>query len=148
MEQVLATFGIDWRLLLINAANFGLLVFVLWYFLYEPVIKMLRERQERVTRGVRDAEEARKKLAEVEAARATTLAKAGKEADELLLRAREAGARKEEELAKAGEAAARAIVEEAGAQARELKTQALEESRHEVAKLIVLGMEKAFNKKS
>jgi F-type H+-transporting ATPase subunit b len=147
MEQVLATFGINWKLLLINAANFGLLLFILWYFLYEPILKMLEERRRTIEQGVADAEAAAKERSETEAARAATLAQAGKEADELLLRASEAARHKEDELVAAGEATAETLVREARAQAEELKVQALKESKEELAKLVVLGMEKAFHKK-
>lgn len=147
MEQVLSTFGIDWKLLLINAANFGLLMFVLWYFLYDPILTMLEERRKKIEKGVADAEAAAQERSAIESSRATTLATAGKEADELLARARDAARQKESELISAGEAAAETIVKEAGAQAQELKAQALEESKQEIAKLIVLGMEKAFHKK-
>jgi F-type H+-transporting ATPase subunit b len=147
MEQVLSTFGIDWKLLLINTANFGLLMFILWYFLYEPILKMLEERRRKIEQGVADAEAAAKERSSTEAARAATLAQAGKEADEMLLRAREAARHKEDELVAAGEATAETLVAEAHAQAQELKAQALKESKEELAKLVVLGMEKAFHKK-
>jgi len=60
--------------------------------------------------------------------------------------ARAAGAQKERELAQKGEAAAAALLREAQAQAAEMKTRSIEESKHEVAKLIVLGMEKIMSK--
>ena len=142
MSAVLSTFGIDWRLLLINAINFGLLLLVLWYFLYEPVTKMLEERRTRVAQGVRDAEVAAQKLHEIEAARAGALAAAGKEADALVAAARAAGAQKERELVQKGEASVQRAVAEAQAQVQELKARSIEESKQEVAKLIVLGMEK------
>lgn len=148
MEQVLGTFGIDWKLLLINAANFGLLMVVLWYFLYEPLTRMLEERRERIAQGVMDAQKAQETLTEIETSRAQTLAKAGKEADELLLRARESAQEKQDELIAAGESSAQQLLSDASKAAQELKSQALEESKKEVAKLIVLGMEKAFNQKS
>lgn len=147
MEQVLATFGIDWKLLLINAVNFGVLMFVLWYFLYEPLLKMLRDRQEKIAQGLEDAENAKRELEQIEHSRAAALAKAGAEADDIVSRARDAGRRKQEELVASGEARAESIVEEASAAASELKNRAVEESKQEVAKLIVLGMEKAFNRK-
>lgn len=147
MEQILTTFGIDWHLLLINAVNFGLLLAVLWYFLYEPVMKMLEERREKVAQGVHDAEAAAAQLREIEESRAAALAEAGKEADGLLSAARTAGVQKEHELTAKGEAAAATILRDAEAQAAELKTRAIEESKQEVAKLIVLGMEKALQKK-
>ena len=142
MDKILTTFGVDWHLLLINAINFGLLMLVLWYFLYEPVMRMLEERRAKVSQGVRDAEKAAEKLAEIEHSRAGALAAAGKEADALVAAARAIGADKERELLAKGEAAAATLLRDAEAQAAELKAHSLEESKQEVAKLIVLGMEK------
>ena len=146
MEQILTTFGIDWHLLLINAVNFGLLLAALWYFLYGPVMKMLEERRQRVVQGVRDAETATHRLSEIERSRAQKLAEAGKESDELLAAARTAGAAKERELLQKGEAAAAVVLRDAAAEAAEMKARSISESKQEVAKLIVLGMEKAFTK--
>lgn len=143
MDQLFAAFGIDWRLLLINAINFGVLLGGLTYFLYKPITKALEERRLRVIQGVEDAEAAARALAEIESTRAETLAAAGREADELVSRAQKAGAEKGRELlAQAENSAARALAE-AEAQSAELKAQAVRESREEVAKLIVLGIEKA-----
>lgn len=142
MAQVLSTFGIDWRLLLINAVNFALVLAALWYFLYAPVMKMLEERRRRVEQGVRDAEASAEKLREIERSRAGVLAQAGTEADAIVAAARAAGTAKERELAQKGEAAAALAVREAQARAEELKARAIEESKQEVAKLIVLGLER------
>ena len=148
MSQVLSVFGIDWRLLLINAVNFGLVLLALWYFLYAPVLKMLEERRKKVSDGVRDAESAKRELDEIEKSRAAVLAAAGRDADALSAAARAAGAQKERELVQKGEAAAATLVRDAAAQAAEMKARSIEESKQEVAKLIVLGMEKAFKTKS
>ena len=148
MSQVLSVFGIDWRLLLINAVNFGLVLFALWYFLYAPVLKMLEERRKKVSDGVRDAESAKRGLDEIENSRAAVLAAAGRDADALAAAVRAAGAQKERELVQKGEAAAATLVRDAAAQAAEMKARSIEESKQEVAKLIVLGMEKAFKTKS
>ena len=148
MSQVLSVFGIDWRLLLINAVNFGLVLLALWYFLYAPVLKMLEERRKKVSDGVRDAESAKRELDKIENSRAAVLAAAGRDADALSAAARAAGAQKERELVQKGEAAAATLVRDAAAQAAEMKARSIEESKQEVAKLIVLGMEKAFKAKS
>jgi F-type H+-transporting ATPase subunit b len=142
MNQILSTFGIDWHLLVINMVNFGLLMLALWYFLYEPVMRMLEERRQKVAKGVRDAQAAGEKLAEVEHSRKAVLAGAGKEADEVLAAARAAGTKKERELLQKGESAAATLLRDAEAQAAEMKARSIEESKQEVAKLIVLGMEK------
>jgi len=147
VEAVLATFGIDWHLLLINAINFGLLVLGLWYFLYAPLTRMLEERRQRVAQGVKDAHAAAEKLGEIEGSRKAVLEGAAKEADAIVASARAAGSQKEAQILERGEAAAQTLVKEAEAQAREIKHKALEESKHEVAKLIVLGVERAMTKK-
>lgn len=147
MQQILSTFGVDWHLLLINAVNFGLLMAALWYFLYAPVTRMLEERRQKVAQGVKDAEASTRMREEIAASRSATLAEAGKEADAIVASARAAGAAKEREIVEKGEAAAATLVRDAQAQAVELKSQAIEESKQEVAKLIVLGMEKAMQNK-
>lgn len=142
MEQILGVFGIDWRLLLINSFNFGLVLLALWYFLYTPLLNMLEERRKKVAKGVIDAEAAEKKLEEIEDSRAQTLAEAGREADQILSQARTAGSKKEREILTQAQVAAAEIAKEAEAQAKETKVRAITESKEEVAKLIVLGMEK------
>ena len=146
MGQVLTTFGVDWRLLLINAVNFGLLMYVLGYFVYGPLTKILEERRQKVAQGVKDAEASARKLSEIEASRSVILAKAGSEADEVLKQSRTAAQAKEKEIIAAGEAAAANTLREAAAQAEELKAEAIEESKKEVAKMVVLGVEKMMQK--
>ncbi len=142
MSSLLSAFGIDWHLLIVNIINFGLLLFVLWYFLYAPIMRILEERRAKVAQSVIDAEQAREKLEEIEASRSHILTEAGREADDVLASARKAGGEKERELVASGEASAARILAAAEAQASELKAQAIAESKQEVAKLIVLGVEK------
>ncbi len=147
MSAILTTFGIDWRLLLIQAANFGILLFGLWYFLYAPMMKTLEERRKKVSQGVVDAQAAEAKLHEIEGARTATLAEAGKEADSLISQAQSRATAREREILAHAQAAAASVVKDAEAQAAEAKARAMAESKGEVAKLIVLGMEKAFAQK-
>ena len=126
--------------------NFGLLLLGLWYFMYGPVMAMLEERRQKVVKGVEDAEAATRARAEIEGERSGVLAKAAQEADEALARARAAASARERELVEEAGKRAEAIVAQAEAQAREEKARAITDSRDEVAKLIVLGMEKALKK--
>ena len=84
MSAVFAAFGIDWRLLLIDSINFGILLWALWYFLYAPLTAMLEARRQKVIQGVHDADAAATKLAEIEGEAGHMLAKAGAEADDVL----------------------------------------------------------------
>lgn len=147
MSKILEVFGIDWHILLVNAINFGLLLLALRYFLYAPIMAVLEERRAKVAEGVRNAELAERELQETEASRTAVLAKAGKEADALIAHGREKGMAKEKEIIIAGESAAESLLKEAENQAKELKAQAIAESREEVAKLVVLGIEKTMRTK-
>jgi F-type H+-transporting ATPase subunit b len=147
MSAILNAFGIDWHLLVINTINFALLLGALWYFLYAPLTKMIEARREKVAEGVRAAHHAERHLAEIDASRTKILAEAGAQADVLIAEARKAGQEKERELVVSGEASAARIVEDAEAQAKELKEKAIQESKKEVAELIVLGVEKTLVEK-
>src|SRR3989344_1121563 len=140
MNSLISAFGIDWHLLLINVINFGLLLFVLWYFLYGPIVRTLEARRKKVVQSVIDADFATQRLSEIDASRAGTLAAAGRDADEILSRARKTALEKERVQLAEGEAAAARIIAEAEAEAREAKARAIAESREEVAKLVVLGV--------
>jgi F-type H+-transporting ATPase subunit b len=142
VEQVFAAFGIDWRLLLVNLINFGLLLLALWYFLYAPLLRVLEARRQKVAEGVRAADDAKRALGEIESSRAHALAEAGREVDALLAGARASATQKSREEGERAAAAAAALLADAQAEAAEAKRRAVAESKAEVAKLIVLGMEK------
>ena len=147
MEQVLSAFGIDWRLLIFNSINFGLMLLALTYFLYKPLMRILDERRGKVAQGVLDAQAAEEKLVEVECSRQEVLAQAGFEADELLAHTRRAAAEAEREARARGEVAAASALMEAEMQAKELKWKALLEAKEETAKLVVLGVEKVMKER-
>lgn len=58
MGDLLSQFGIDWRLFVAQLLNFLILLWILRRFVYPPLVKLLRERHERIERGVAEAEEA------------------------------------------------------------------------------------------
>lgn len=66
MQELLHNFGIDWRLLIAQAVNFFVLLFVLWKFAYQPVLNVFRKRREDIAKGLSDAREAGEHLAKVE----------------------------------------------------------------------------------
>lgn len=63
MGELFSTFGINGKLLLMQSVNFGLLLLVLWKFVYRPVLTMIDERREKIAEGVRIAEAADQRLA-------------------------------------------------------------------------------------
>lgn len=144
MSELFSAFGLDWRLLVINLINFGLLLLILWYFLYTPLLNMLERRRRIVAEGIEHAARAERKMREIDESKSQVLGEAGREADAIVAHARKAAGERERELIAQGEVAAARLVADAETQARELKQQAIADSRAEVAKLVVLGIEKVI----
>jgi F-type H+-transporting ATPase subunit b len=66
MQQLLDQLGINSSLLLSQAVNFVLLLIVLRIFVYKPLLKLLHDRREKIELGLVKAEEADRRLAEVD----------------------------------------------------------------------------------
>ncbi|MBI4086275.1 MAG: F0F1 ATP synthase subunit B [Candidatus Liptonbacteria bacterium] len=64
MQELFQQLGIDWRLLTSQAVNFLILVTLLTFLVYKPVLKILKERKEKIEDGVRKSEEAETRLSE------------------------------------------------------------------------------------
>ena len=62
MEGIAAAFGVNWKLLLIQIVNFGILLFVLQKFLYKPLLAMIDKRKIQIEKGIENALDAETKL--------------------------------------------------------------------------------------
>lgn len=142
MEEVIKAFGIDLRLIIIQLVNFALLAGVLGYFLYQPVLKLLREREEKIATGLKDAELAAVAKAEAQTEKQAVLSVAHHEAAEVANRAKQAATVQSAEIINLAHEKANAVIKEAESKSEQLRQQALNESEKEVAKLAILATEK------
>src|SRR6267378_3500117 len=113
MSQLFAAFGIDWKLLLIQGLNFGLLLVVLSYFLYKPILKIIDERREKIAEGVRTAEAASRRLAEAKEEGDKQIGEAAREAQSIIASARSSGEERKASIVSEAEARAHAILKDA-----------------------------------
>lgn len=148
MEDLIHAFGLDTRLIVIQIINFAILAGALWYFLYEPVLKMLDERKKKIEDGLQDAEDAKALKENAEAERIKLLTRAEKEADAVAEKAKVHATEKSAQIVTAAEAKADALVKEAAKKSEELKAKAHKESEAEIAKLAVLAAEKVLAEKA
>ncbi len=66
MNQFLDQLGINWKLFLSQAVNFFILLTVLTFFAYKPLIKVIKERSKKIKEGLDKAEEADVRLKEID----------------------------------------------------------------------------------
>lgn len=148
MDALLEAFGIDWKLLIVQLVNFGILILALWHFLYKPVLKMLEERKQLVAKGVADAEAATEKLATADSEAAHRVQNASLEAEGIVASAREHASEEKARIVKEAEARAAASLKDAEARAAEAAAKALRESEKEIARLAILAAEKVAKTRS
>ncbi len=148
MSQLLAAFGINWHLLVIQAINFALLLSALTYFLYQPILRIIDERRRVIAEGVSKAQAADKELEEAKVQRESVVGEAAREAEGLVASARTRAEERGSEIVKSAEARAAATLKDANERAEETKRQALKESEREIARAAVLAAEKILREKS
>ncbi len=147
MGELFATFGIDWRLLVIQTINFALLLLILWRFLYTPVVKILDERRGKIAEGVQKAEAADRRLAEADTQGKGIVASAGKEAEGIVAAARGRADEQAADIVKKSHEQAERLLAEAAARAEEARRQALVAGEKEIARAAMLAAEKILAKK-
>ncbi len=148
MEQIFGVFGIDLKILIVQMVNFGVLFAILWYLLYKPLTKFIEGRRAQIIEGVAKAERAETMLADAGAKKASIITQATLESEKLLAQARESAKSKEDVLVRMAQEKADRIVSEAELAAADAKRNAIEESREELARMIVLGIEKTVRTSS
>jgi len=148
MGELFATFGLDVRLLVIQAVNFGITLVILWYFLYRPLLRIIGERKEKIVKGVRDAEAAALAVTEIEEKRTSMLSATEREAQGLVERATLEGKDERAKIIKTAQERSDAILADAKAEAVEMQRRALAESEKEMTRLAVLAAEKILRKQS
>ena len=148
MEQVAQVFGINWKLLLIQGANFGMLLVLMWWLLYRPLVRIIDERQKVIEKGVHDSEKAEQRLKDIEEEKKGILKAAATESDSLIDQATKHAKEKETEIV--GDARSRGdhIIKDAEQKAEEIRKQAYEASKADIARIAVLSAEKILRERA
>lgn len=62
MDSIISTFHIDWKIIIAQAINFGVVFVVLYIFALKPLSKLMAERSEKIGRGIGDAKKSNELL--------------------------------------------------------------------------------------
>ncbi len=142
MDSIISTFHIDWKIIIAQAINFGIVLAVLYFFALKPIKKLMAERSEKIEGGLKDAKQNAELLKATEKEYNDVLAKARIEAHDIF----QAGKVQAEESKKAILAKTQVEVEAmiaSGKVALESeKTKMLEEAKKEIVSLVVKATEK------
>ena len=112
-ESVLASLGINGQLFAIQLLNFAVVIAILWFLVFKPLVNKMEERRKLVEQGLDNADTAKEQLALSDKKAEVILQKANRQANK--------------------------IVEDAKDQADDNAKDSLDHARTEVAKVVVQG---------
>ncbi len=142
MEQIVSVFGINWKLILVQGVNFGLLLAVLYVFLYKPVLAMVDKRRAKIVRAIQDAEKAETDLGLAEAEKARIIREATQKGDDLIDAAKKHAEISEINIMKDAHRKAVHILNEAERRTAREREEMIQKAEREVARMAVLSAEK------
>lgn len=104
MESILSDFRIDWQSLIAQVVNFSIVVAILYFFIFKPLIKTMTSRSQKIEEGLENAKNSEAKLNIAKEESEKMLKNAKQEANKLILEANEKiEAEKRDTLAKTKE---------------------------------------------
>lgn len=146
MQDFIATFHIDWYLILAQVVNFTIVAFVVWKFGLKPLMGVLDKRGKDVAESLRQVEAIRVEFKELEAKKQATEAVTRKEMQELVRKAEaDAQIRRQEILERVKEEAAQ-VVAVARTKFEAEQEEAIRSMRQEAARLVVQAVTKVVGK--
>lgn len=144
--ELLNTLGIDWQLLVVQLINFFLLIGVLTFLLYRPVLRLLDERQDRIKRSMDDVKKIENQKKELDAWRVEQMKKIDLEAGKLLEQSRKQAEDLRKELVANAEREATQIVTKAKEQLEQERTRMMNEVQGMLASIVVKMTEKVLQR--
>lgn len=142
MDALIGTFHIDWRLMVAQIINFGIVFFVLHRYAIKPLLKSLEERKTLIEKGVTDAKENDLLLKNTQEAYDKELAKARAESHELMAEMKKNVEEKRTTLLNETEGQVKSMLDDAKNTIEKEKIQAIDSMKKEIGQLIVTTTEK------
>lgn len=136
MNELFFALGINWKLLLSQGVNFGILLLALTFFVYKPLLAIIAERKKRIEGGLRDADDAERKLKDIGKIEAEHIAQAEKDALGIIKKAETTAESSAKSIVLSAEEKSVALLKEAAEISSKKRAEDLENLKKEGAGLI------------
>ncbi len=140
--ELLTQLGIDWKLLAAQIVNFAVLVGLLGWLVYKPLLKLLDERSARIQRAMEQAKRAEQQEKEMHELRLAELKRLDQESGNFLRRGKEQPEQAKLEILSGARLEAASMLEKAKQQMEEQRRQLLTDVQQAAAALILRATEK------
>jgi len=147
METLFSQLGINWKLLLAQAFNFLLVLFVLKKFVFPPLLKFIEAREQRIRKGLDLTDKAEKDVERLGLFRKSELEKIKKDADAVLAEARMLAQQKKQEMESEAKESAESMIMKAKLQAQKSQQEMVIDAKDEIGKAAFAVAEKVIQRK-
>lgn len=137
MEELIKTFHIDWKLIIAQLVNFGIVIFVIYKFFWPKIKTVLEDRATQVTESLRRSKEIEDRLAKIKSEQEAVRAESQKEAQSVLAEAQKASKEERERILSKTKEEAGSIIQQAKAHLIQEKEAMKEELLGEMKELVV-----------
>lgn len=138
--------GIDPALLISQIVNFLLLLLVLRFLLYKPILNMLQERREKIKEGLQYAERVKEEAAAEREKHQKELEEARRKAEEAIAQASRISEQEREKIVAEAQEEAHRILEQARAEIEYERRQAMIDLQEQAVELAIAAASKVIDK--
>ena len=147
MESIISTFHIDWKIIIAQAVNFGVVFLVLYIFALKPLSKLMAERSERIAKGVDDAKTNSVLLEKTRQEYENALAQARVEANKIFQEGKKEAEAKRVVMLEEAKKEVSATIENGKKMLEAEKTKMVGEAKNEIINLAMQATEKLMKSK-
>lgn len=156
MESIINTFHIDYKIILAQVVNFGIVFIVLYFYAIKPLSKIMKERGEKIEKGVKDAKTNAEILSKTNKEYEEAMGKAKAEANEIFQEGKKEAMAKRAEMLEEARNEVTLVIENGKKTLEAEKVRMVEEAKKEIVelamrateKLLAGKVDKSFNEKT
>ena len=145
MESIIATFHIDWKIIVAQAVNFAVVFIILYLFALKPLNKLMAERSEKIGKGIVDAKANAQLLEATKAEYETALSKAKAEATAIFQAGKKEAEVKRAEMLESAKVEVKTMIENGKKTLEAEKVRMVEDAKREVVALVVAATKKVLD---
>jgi F-type H+-transporting ATPase subunit b len=148
MDSIISLFHIDWKIIIAQVINFGIVFTVLYIFALKPLAKMMDERSEKIGKGINDAKSNAAILEKTTAEYEKALASARKEANNIFQEGKKEAERERASMLDQAKKEVDSMISNGKKTLEAEKSKMVEEARKEIVSLAMAATEKLISEKS
>ncbi len=144
MTETLTKLGVNWEVLLLQIVNFLVLLYILKRFLYQPILRVLEARRQKIAASMQKVDEIEQEMESIRHLREEIMAHAKKEASDTLLAAKQQSEALQQEMAALTQEKIQAMLAEGKQTLAAEKEQMLRATKEEIAAMVVMATERVI----